>query len=206
MGCGVTPRLESRQGRRPGAGRLVQPAYTSSLATASGLPSPPLLTCKRINRLANDDQASPEVRGAITSPLAARRGTSPEQVNSWSACAGVGGTKELQRKLRDPPIAQFDGNAFVRHSRCKRKAGLLRINPGIPVFAILAEPRSGSLKFVVNSRLPIGPLRQQHYMIESSRRHETCSGGVQRRLELKGGRLPGVRHRSNLETRIRGLR
>jgi hypothetical protein len=81
-------------------------------------------------------------------------------------------------------------------------AGSQRSPDSSIVVEILGEP----LKFVVNSRLPIGPFRQQHYIIESSRRHETCSGGVQRRLELKGGRLPGIRLHSNLETRIRGLR
>jgi hypothetical protein len=62
-------------------------------------------------------------------------------------------------------------------------------NPASP---IIVETRGEPLKFVVNSRLPTGPFRRQHYITESGRRHEFCCGGVvQRGLELKGGRLPG---------------
>jgi hypothetical protein len=108
--------------------------------------------------------------------------------------------------MRDHPIAQFIGNAFARRPLRKAKARLPGLGLGVAAFAITADILGGLLKFVVNLRLPIGPFRQQHYISESSRRHETCSGGVQRGLELKGGRLPGIRHHSNLETRIRGLR
>ena len=107
--------------------------------------------------------------------------------------------------MRDPPIAQFVGRAFARRPQRKAKR-LLGLNLGIPASEFPVEIMGELLKFVVKSCLPIGSFRQQHYISESSRRHETCFGGVQRRLELKGGRLPGIRHHSNLETRIRELR
>ena len=107
-------------------------------------------------------------------------------------------------KLRDLPITQFIGAAFAHRPWRTMKAGFPELDPGVSPFAILAETLVGLLKFVVRLRLPTGPFPKQHYISESPAR--VLLGGVQRGLELKGGRLPGIRHHSNLETRIRGLR
>ena len=59
---------------------------------------------------------------------------------------------------------------------------------------ILIEP----LKFIVNSRLPIGTPRLQHYMSDSTGGMRFAAGMM---VPRRGGKLPGVRHHSNLETR-----
>ena len=97
------------------------------------------------------------------------------------------------------------GLALARTGREGRSAARA-IGDRISMRSSSAQIVGESLKFVVKYRLPTGLFPKQHYISESSRRHETCSGGIQRELELKGGRLPGIRHHSNLETRIRGLR
>ena len=88
--------------------------------------------------------------------------------------------------------AQFGRNAFARSPWREAKADLPGLHAGISTFASLVEPLSELLKFVVKSPLPIERLRQSIMSVESSRRHETCCGGiVECGLELKGGRLPG---------------
>ena len=55
------------------------------------------------------------------------------------------------------------------------------------------------LKYVVNARLPIERLKQSITSLSRSVGIETCCGGIQRGLGFRGGRLPGIRHHSNLE-------
>jgi hypothetical protein len=102
-------------------------------------------------------------RGHGRRDVTQRQGTFPEQANFRPTCVGFGGAAELDKELRDYLIAQFCRRC-PRPSprRRKAKASLLRLNLGLPVFAVLAETLGELLKFVVNSLLPVGPLRQQH--------------------------------------------
>ena len=74
--------------------------------------------------------------------------------------------------------AQFSCDAFARSCWRRRSRIRRRAHAGIAACANRVPTVGELLKFVVNSRLPIGRSRQQHYITESSRRHETCSGGV----------------------------
>lgn len=66
--------------------------------------------------------------------------------------------------------------------------------PSLPAFPILVRTLGQLLKFVVNSRLPVGPRREQHYVTESRRRHETCSAeyGVDLSLEEEDSQGFGI--------------
>jgi hypothetical protein len=94
--------------------------------------------------------------------------------------------------LRDHRVAQFGGAAFAKHLWRRATADLPRLDLGISTFVILVETLGELLKFVVNSRLPIGWLKQSITSVSRARWHKTCCGRVvECGLELKGGKLPG---------------
>ena len=62
--------------------------------------------------------------------------------------------------MRNHCVAQFGGAAFAKHLWRQATADLPGPDLGIPTFAILVETLGQLLKFVVNSRLPIGWLKQ----------------------------------------------
>jgi hypothetical protein len=63
-------------------------------------------------------------------------------------------------KLRDHCVAQFSGAAFAKHLWRGATADLPGLNLGVSTFVISVETLGELLKSVVNSRLPIGWLKQ----------------------------------------------
>jgi hypothetical protein len=62
--------------------------------------------------------------------------------------------------LRNHCVAQFGGAAFAKYHWRRATADLPGLDLAISTFVILVETLGELLKFVVNSRLPIGWLKQ----------------------------------------------
>jgi hypothetical protein len=67
---------------------------------------------------------------------------------------------ELHRNCAIIFVAQFGGAAFAKHLWRRATTDLTGLDLGISTFVILVETLGELLKFVVNSRLPIGWLKQ----------------------------------------------
>ena len=126
-GLRVTPRLESRQGRR----QIVRRTAVRALDAKSG-------------------------RAAY-----ATSGNIPRTGEFFLQPAPVLMKGELRGKLHVCPVAQF-GGAGLTAAPGTQEGVVGCLTPAILTFTI--EALCELLKFVVKSRLPIGPRRKQHYI------------------------------------------